>query len=337
MLTPVMLGVVQTLVVSQVDFEPERWFVRGDPNLDMKVDLGDAVTVLDFLFRDGPAVGCLEAADANGDLAAGGAVDIADVVYLVLHLFASSRPPPPPYPDCGNATQLVGCEQSACPVVPCPASFHGCMVEGVECPVFRTDEGLILELMEGEAAVPPVGWCGTVVGAACRGCASICQQGMIFRLCEATPDHVPPLVTTRGCVVQGVECPVFRADDGAIFELRDGDAPAPDTGWCGTIQGLECEGCASICQQGPILTVLDATPDDDGCAITVHGCVKPGVTCPVFESDDGRLFLLFPGPAPSPSVGWCGTIRAGPCVGGCISICQQGQAVSLCDAVPDSR
>ncbi len=72
-------------------------FVRGDANSDGAVDIGDAIFVLGFLFSQGQAPGCLDAADANDD----GAVDIGDAIYTLGFLFSQGNPPPPPFPDAG--------------------------------------------------------------------------------------------------------------------------------------------------------------------------------------------------------------------------------------------
>ena len=72
-------------------------FLRGETNGDGKVDIGDVVFILQFLFEAGPAPVCLDGADANDD----GRVDISDPVYLLFFLFDAGPPPPEPYPDSG--------------------------------------------------------------------------------------------------------------------------------------------------------------------------------------------------------------------------------------------
>jgi len=68
-------------------------FRRGDANSDGKIDIADAVAVLDYLWRQGEA-GCLDAADTNDD----GKLDVADPIYLLSYLFVSQAPPPSPGP-----------------------------------------------------------------------------------------------------------------------------------------------------------------------------------------------------------------------------------------------
>lgn len=72
-------------------------FLRADANDDGQTDLSDAIRTLNYLFRGGLDVSCLDAADANDD----GAVDISDAVYTLGYLFAGTAAPPPPFPDCG--------------------------------------------------------------------------------------------------------------------------------------------------------------------------------------------------------------------------------------------
>ncbi len=94
------------------DFVP---FLRGDANRDGTVDIGDGVTVLDYLFGPTDLSQCLVSADANDD----GSVDIADAVTILDLLFASGDPLPSPYPDCGDddtADALPDCSAfDSCP------------------------------------------------------------------------------------------------------------------------------------------------------------------------------------------------------------------------------
>jgi hypothetical protein len=87
-----------------------RGFLRGDGDNDGLVNITDAVSVLDWLFRGGAEPACLEAADANASLG----VNIADAVYLLQALFIGGPEPPAPYPECGSAPVALGCDVSAC-------------------------------------------------------------------------------------------------------------------------------------------------------------------------------------------------------------------------------
>lgn len=73
-----------------------RGFIRGDANNDGKVDLSDAIFVLNYLFKAGKSPFCLDAADANDD----GLIDISDAVKILIGLFRGD-PIPAPYPDIG--------------------------------------------------------------------------------------------------------------------------------------------------------------------------------------------------------------------------------------------
>lgn len=64
--------------------------IRGDANGDGKINVGDAVYIVSYIFRDGPAPDPYEG-DANGD----GKLNIGDAVYLVSYIFREGPPPPP--------------------------------------------------------------------------------------------------------------------------------------------------------------------------------------------------------------------------------------------------
>ncbi|MGE3165949.1 MAG: dockerin type I repeat-containing protein [Planctomycetota bacterium] len=72
-------------------------FVRGDANSDGTVNVLDAVRIVGVLFQGVPGTGCQDAMDVNDS----GAVDLADVSYLLPHLFLMTQAPPPPYPAPG--------------------------------------------------------------------------------------------------------------------------------------------------------------------------------------------------------------------------------------------
>jgi hypothetical protein len=68
------------------------FFLRGDANFDMALDLADAVFTLSYLFVDpAPAGGgCEPSMDSNGD----GMVDLSDAIALVFYLFAGAPAAP---------------------------------------------------------------------------------------------------------------------------------------------------------------------------------------------------------------------------------------------------
>jgi len=71
-------------------------FIRGDTNKDDKVDLSDAVYLLNFLFKGGKPVECLDTADANDD----GIADISDAIEI-LHVLFGGESMAEPYPNKG--------------------------------------------------------------------------------------------------------------------------------------------------------------------------------------------------------------------------------------------
>ncbi len=64
-------------------------FIRGDVTGDMKIDIGDVVFLINYLYKSGPAPDPLEA----GDVECSGRVDIGDVIYLLNYLFKSGPAP----------------------------------------------------------------------------------------------------------------------------------------------------------------------------------------------------------------------------------------------------
>lgn len=71
-------------------------FVRGDSNLDGRIDISDAIQALHFLFLGGE-MRCRDAADTFDD----GANDVSDSIALLLWLFGGLWPPSDPWPACG--------------------------------------------------------------------------------------------------------------------------------------------------------------------------------------------------------------------------------------------
>lgn len=90
-------------------------FIRGDVDSSGRVELSDAVQVLNFLFRGARQPGCLETADSNNDAQ----VNLSDGVYLLTWLFLGGAAPAAPGPGCGldpddsGARGDLGCESYA--------------------------------------------------------------------------------------------------------------------------------------------------------------------------------------------------------------------------------
>jgi hypothetical protein len=59
----------------------------------MPLDIGDLVTLVEYMFTDGAEPVCIDEADVNGDGLP--TIDISDLIYLVDYMFQSGPPPPP--------------------------------------------------------------------------------------------------------------------------------------------------------------------------------------------------------------------------------------------------
>lgn len=68
------------------------FFLRGDTNSDGQLNVADAVSTLNFLFKEGTAPPCLDAVDTNDD----GQLDVSDPIATLLVLFSSGRELPFP-------------------------------------------------------------------------------------------------------------------------------------------------------------------------------------------------------------------------------------------------
>jgi hypothetical protein len=85
-------------------------FVRGDVDASGRINITDAIFLLDWLFQGGPRPPCVDAADVDDD--GGQRPAITDAIALLLWLFQGGRPPMPPGPtqatyalaDCGIDT-----------------------------------------------------------------------------------------------------------------------------------------------------------------------------------------------------------------------------------------
>ena len=75
-------------------------FIRGDANRDWKVDISDAVCIIEAIWGrniDRQLLNCIDAGDANDD----GAVNYFDSLEILRHLFMSGPPFPPLFPNPG--------------------------------------------------------------------------------------------------------------------------------------------------------------------------------------------------------------------------------------------
>ena len=64
-------------------------YICGDVNRDQKIDLGDAVYLITYLYKNGPEPLPIEAGDSNRN----GEVDLGDVVYLISYLYKAGSAP----------------------------------------------------------------------------------------------------------------------------------------------------------------------------------------------------------------------------------------------------
>ncbi len=82
--------------VEKIVEESPILFLRGDANHDKKVDLSDAITILNYLFNGG-LLSCQDSADANDD----GRIDISDAIRILNFLFQGGERIATPYPEAG--------------------------------------------------------------------------------------------------------------------------------------------------------------------------------------------------------------------------------------------
>jgi hypothetical protein len=72
-------------------------FIRGDADRDNSVNIGDAITILSYLFQGANASSCLDTMDIDD----GGQVNIADAISLLGYLFSAGASPAAPFPSEG--------------------------------------------------------------------------------------------------------------------------------------------------------------------------------------------------------------------------------------------
>jgi len=93
------LSLVAVVTILQVRGECRaEAFTRGDVNQSGRIEITDAVLVLEELFRGGGTISCDDSADADDD----GALTVADPISLLIGLFRGGPPPAAPFPGCGE-------------------------------------------------------------------------------------------------------------------------------------------------------------------------------------------------------------------------------------------
>ena len=73
-------------------------FTRGDVDQGGRIDIADAIRILDKLFAGGQGTGCDDAADVDDD----GRLTVSDPIFLLDSLFRGGPPPSAPFPGCGE-------------------------------------------------------------------------------------------------------------------------------------------------------------------------------------------------------------------------------------------
>ena len=73
-------------------------FTRGDVDQGGRIDIADAIRILDRLFAGGRGITCDDAADVDDD----GSLTVSDPIFLLGALFRGGPPPSAPFPGCGE-------------------------------------------------------------------------------------------------------------------------------------------------------------------------------------------------------------------------------------------
>jgi hypothetical protein len=95
--------------------EPIEAFIRCDATHDGRLDITDAVRILETLFLGRPPSRCPAASDCNDDAT----TDVADAIYGLGFLFLGGPPPPAPWLECGKPAGLTR-EDCLGGTTPCP-------------------------------------------------------------------------------------------------------------------------------------------------------------------------------------------------------------------------
>ncbi len=92
-------GVLDEFRIVKTGPRPPFNFLRGDAGATGRLDIADAIHVLNYLFLGGEPPACPGAADVD----ASGELNLGDPVTILNYLFLGGNPPAPPAPDCGPA------------------------------------------------------------------------------------------------------------------------------------------------------------------------------------------------------------------------------------------
>jgi hypothetical protein len=106
------LAEIQVLAQVAGPATPVASFIRGDADCSRATNLTDAITILATLFQGQDTLCCQSAADANSD----DRLDIGDSIFLLDYLFLGANSPAEPFPQCGpgTGTGSLTCENDTC-------------------------------------------------------------------------------------------------------------------------------------------------------------------------------------------------------------------------------
>ncbi len=102
---------------------PQGPFIRGDVDLNGKINLTDSIRILNWLFQGGPPPGCYDSADADDD----SRILQNDATYLNNFLFSGGPAPKCPF-CCGASPAFTSCcgKDPTGDGLPCGVTLSGC-------------------------------------------------------------------------------------------------------------------------------------------------------------------------------------------------------------------
>jgi hypothetical protein len=75
--------------ISNIAYSPTSYYMKGDPNTDKKINIGDVTYLINFVFNNGKQPIPMDAGDTNDD----GKINVGDIGYLINYIFNNG-----PYP-----------------------------------------------------------------------------------------------------------------------------------------------------------------------------------------------------------------------------------------------
>ena len=101
-------------------------FTRGDVDQGGRLDITDAIRILEKLFAGGQGIGCDDAADVDDD----GSLTVSDPIFLLGALFHGGPPPSVPFPGCGEDPTADGLSCAAFEACGLSFSFYTLELSG---------------------------------------------------------------------------------------------------------------------------------------------------------------------------------------------------------------